>query len=65
MPLGCGAAPDQGNQTIEIAEVRALGAHADAEVYAEVSDLITSLGRNPVAQALLSRDSRFSVWADS
>jgi mRNA interferase RelE/StbE len=43
---------EAGNQVIDIAEVWAVGARADAEVYAEMSDRITTLGHNPTAQAL-------------
>jgi mRNA interferase RelE/StbE len=43
---------EAGNQVFEIAEVWAVGARADAEVYAEMSDRITALGRHPTAQAL-------------
>jgi mRNA interferase RelE/StbE len=43
---------EAGNQVIDIAEVCAVGARADAEVYAETSDRISALGRHPTAQAL-------------
>ncbi len=43
---------DLGNRVIDIAEVWAVGARADAEVYAEMNDRIASLGDSPVTQAL-------------
>ena len=43
---------DAGNTTIEIAEVWAVGARADAEVYGEMTDRLKSLGRTPTTQAL-------------
>ena len=43
---------DVGNTVIEIAEVWAVGARADAEVYAEMNDRIAVLGTNPTTQAL-------------
>jgi mRNA interferase RelE/StbE len=43
---------DVGNQVIEIAEVWAVGARADAEVYAEMNDRIAVLGSSPTTQAL-------------
>jgi mRNA interferase RelE/StbE len=45
---------DIGNTVIEIAEVWAVGARADAEVYAEMNDRIAALGDNPTTQALSS-----------
>jgi mRNA interferase RelE/StbE len=41
-----------GNQVIDIAEVWAVGARADAEVYAEMNDRIAVLGSSPTTQAL-------------
>ncbi len=43
---------EAGNQVIDIAEVWAVGARADAEVYAEVNDRIAVIGSNPTTQAL-------------
>ena len=41
-----------GNQVIDIAEVWAVGARADAEVYAEMNHRIAVLGSSPTTQAL-------------
>ena len=41
-----------GNQLIDIAEVWAVGARADAEVYAEMNDRIAVLDSSPTTQAL-------------
>lgn len=43
---------DVGNKVIDIAEVWAVGARADGEVYAEMSDRIAVLGTSPSTQAL-------------
>jgi mRNA interferase RelE/StbE len=45
---------EHANTVIEIAEVWAVGARADAEVYAEMNDRIAALGDNPTTQALSS-----------
>jgi mRNA interferase RelE/StbE len=45
---------EDANTVIEIAEVWAVGARADAEVYAEMNDRIAALGDNPTTQALSS-----------
>lgn len=47
------ATTDQrGNLTIEIAEVWAVGARADSEVYSEMTDRVASLGDSPVRRSL-------------
>ena len=43
---------DRGEHVIEIAEVWAVGARADAEVYSEIAERITALGNRPEALAL-------------
>jgi mRNA interferase RelE/StbE len=45
---------EHANTVIEIAEVWAVGARADAEVYAEMNYRIAALGDNPTTQALSS-----------
>ena len=47
------AIPDErGDLTIEIAEVWAVGARADSEVYSEMTERVASLGDSPVRRSL-------------
>lgn len=43
---------ERGNLTIEIAEVWAVGARADSEVYSEMTERVASLGDSPVRRSL-------------
>jgi mRNA interferase RelE/StbE len=43
---------DRGDLTIEIAEVWAVGARADSEVYSEMTERVASLGDSPVRRSM-------------
>lgn len=48
------SADERGTVTVTISEVWAVGARSDAEVYAEMTERVASLGTTPATQALAS-----------